>query len=614
MTATLALGLGLLLGAAGGALVVALALKRKASGNQGRFSEIRSPLGGDHHQALRLTGESLKGITEDFTDERAFQVICDYGQEISGSLFVAVALYNRGGDSYEIRAVSRTGADTVHNHLPLTPGGFRAIAPESGFARQLGSTDTHTFSSLADFFPALSDDALRAGERIHQVISFPVAINGAIHGAVVLFRDVPTAFPDMYEILAVQCALVLKFSSQIREINQKRALEEMLHHSQKLDAIGQLAGGIAHDFNNMLSGIAGYAHIIKRTFGADNRKLAEYIEMIITASARAADLVTKLLAFAREGKYQIIAVDVHQVIDEVIHLLERTIDKRITIIRTFKATVSTIAGDPAQVQNALLNLGVNARDAMPDGGELHFETATIRLAAGDQRLISFGIGEGEYLAVIVRDTGVGMDEKALARVFEPFFTTKEVGKGSGLGLASVYGSVKSHGGHIEVSSEPGKGASFCIYLPLLSKLSAESEAASLPIQSASGTGSILVVDDEQIVRDLYHTLLTEHGFRVKICRDGREALDWYRKHAGDIDLIILDMVMPHINGIDCFKAMREINPEAKALIATGFDFSKRTQTIMTRGVRGFLQKPFDEKALLGLVNEILDENAEKQPR
>jgi CheY-like chemotaxis protein len=295
----------------------------------------------------------------------------------------------------------------------------------------------------------------------------------------------------------------------------------------------------------------------------------------------------------------------------VIQLLDRTIDKRIQIVQQLKAEPPTVMGDPTQLQNALLNLALNARDAMPSGGRLTFMTTSVTVRHDDTRQVGFALKAGDYLVVVVQDTGVGMDRETLAHVYEPFFTTKDVGKGTGLGLSSVYGCVKNHGGLIHATSETEKGTTFTVYFPLLR---GAEPAAPKPVdtsyytksQSVAGNKAhILVVDDEPIVRELCQTILSDFGYGVTTCGDAREAVAFYRERFRDVALVIIDMIMPYMSGSECFAEMHRINPDVKAILATGYDVSERTQKLLTRGISGFLQKPFKEESLLKMIADVL---------
>lgn len=384
------------------------------------------------------------------------------------------------------------------------------------------------------------------------------------------------------------------------DITEKREAEERVRQMEKMNAVGQLAGGIAHDFNNQLAGILGYAEILEhRLEDAAHRQFATDI---ISATTRAADLTAQLLAFSRKGKHLSVSVDMHHLIDEVCSMLSRSIDKRIEIRQHFEATCPTVLGDPGQLQNMLLNLGLNARDAMAEGGALTFATSN--------HVYSEGIKEedlpaGSYLRIGVADSGTGMSPEIRRRIFEPFFTTKEVGQGTGLGLASVYGTIKSHEGSIRVYSEPGHGSEFTLHLPL----SQQTAVVEQPVSALErGQGRVLIVDDEPLLMNLGCDLLQELGYEVMACGDPAEALGIYQAEWQSIDLVLLDMIMPTMNGRELFLAMRAVNPQIKAVIASGFSIDGHAQEVLDEGALAFIAKPFRQAELSQTVARALRES------
>jgi PAS domain S-box-containing protein len=392
-------------------------------------------------------------------------------------------------------------------------------------------------------------------------------------------------------------------NSEDRSEGEKSQLEAQLQQAQKMEAIGQLAGGIAHDFNNMLGAIVGYADTLKLKFGDGNATLDKYVGRILDAAKIMADLTAKLLAFARKGKYEMAVINIHDTIQDVIKLIEHTFDRRIRIIQQLAASPSTVIGDPTQLENAILNLAVNARDAMPDGGDLTFATEVRDISRQEAAGYPYTVSPGPYLKLSVSDTGIGMDDSVKARIFEPFFTTKEKGKGTGLGLASVYGTIKSHNGHIEVETKPGAGTSFYTYLPLVDKPQQEK-----PIHSAGiyrGHGTVMLVDDEELVRDMAAEMLADMGYSVIACKDGEEAVEKYRANSRDINLVILDLIMPKGGGVVCLKNLQRINPMVKVVITSGYALDEEAKKIVDAGALAFLQKPFDTAALSRTVKKAL---------
>ncbi len=391
------------------------------------------------------------------------------------------------------------------------------------------------------------------------------------------------------------------FVSMIFDITEEKALQEQLAQSQKMDTVGQLAGGIAHDFNNMLSGIIGSAEVIGMIPDL-NDEVREYINVIINAAERASELTSKLLAFSRRGKIVSCVIDIHECINSVIMLLKRSIDKRIIIKESLLAERFKITGDPTLIQNALLNLAINAKDAMPDGGSITIATREAYL--DDEFLKKYPHADkGLYLEIDVSDTGSGISRENLPKIFDPFFTTKPVGKGTGLGLAAVYGTVKEHRGFIRVYSEENVGTVFRLYLPLDSERNYEKEKNESII--IPGKGRIMVVDDESVIRNTAYGMLSSMGYEVLLAQDGEEALKIYKSENGIIDLVILDMVMPKISGKETFERLKKIDKSVKVIFSSGFSPEAVAGDIRGMGAIGFIQKPYRIVELSKLIHEAI---------
>ena len=380
-----------------------------------------------------------------------------------------------------------------------------------------------------------------------------------------------------------------------------KSAEEQLRHSQKMEAFGQLAGGIAHDFNNIISVILGAAQLVEMDLKDNSVEMKHRIDMVIDASKRATELTQQLLSFSRKGKYTIVAVDVHDVIQSVIRLINHTFDKRIRVVERLIARSTTILADFAQMQNALLNLALNARDAMPEGGTLTFETATVEPEVTIHNTQHAEISPGSFLRLRVSDTGCGMDKKTKDRAFEPFFTTKGQEKGTGLGLASVYGTIKNISGNIEIDSTPGKGTQFTIFLPLVIK-QGEVKKIETPV-SGEKNDSILIIDDDDDVRAVLREMLEDLGYEVFSCKDGAEAVEYYKVNHGSLDIAIVDLSMPRMGGHECIKLFRQINPSARILVSTGYNMVSDTQSLIIKGIAGFIQKPFQREELTRAIAE-----------
>jgi signal transduction histidine kinase/ActR/RegA family two-component response regulator len=397
--------------------------------------------------------------------------------------------------------------------------------------------------------------------------------------------------------------LASKRTAQRGVEEEKLMLKEELLESRKLEAIGQLAGGVAHDFNNILGAISGYAELIRQRFGADNPKLEKYSSTILAAARRAAELTAQLLTFARKGSYRREHCDVHELLNRTIQLLHRSLDSRIKIRKDFRAADAGVKGDPTQLQTAFLNIAMNACDAMPDGGSLVFSTDNVVFDESYKQQFP-SIVCGAYVLAEIIDTGIGMDEHVKGRLFEPFFTTKDLGKGSGLHLASVHGTIKAHNGYCAVSSEPGRGSVFKIYIPA-DRVQPEQETDNAVVAADKQGASILVVDDEELMRSIYKEMLGSLGYSVEVCGSGHEAIEVYSKYQTSIDLVIIDMIMGEINGLECFRELKKTNPRLRAILASGYDLGDKQAEILSEGFTGVIKKPFEIQMLLKAVSDAL---------
>ena len=389
---------------------------------------------------------------------------------------------------------------------------------------------------------------------------------------------------------------VLRDVSERRRVEQERlALEERLREAEKLQAIGQLAGGVAHDFNNQLSAIMGFADLI-RVHGDADTDVRGYADNILLAARRSADLTRKLLAFARRSQHRNVAVDVHVIIGEVVAMLERTVDKHIRIATDLQAPAAVVLGDPSQLVSALLNLGLNARDAMPQGGSLIFATAVVADPTGERRL-----------EIRASDTGVGMDPETITHAFEPFFTRKEPGRGTGLGLSAVYGTVQSHGGSIDVQSAPGSGSTFRIRLPLHhgSPPEVAEPAGAVRAQTRRGA-TVLVVDDEELVGRAAGSALEGAGHKVQVFVSPVAALRSFRDRGRDFDVAVIDMVMPEMTGQELFTQLRALQPDLAVVLTSGHVPTQVVQQLLELGAKEFLGKPFSPSELVASVERCLD--------
>ena len=383
---------------------------------------------------------------------------------------------------------------------------------------------------------------------------------------------------------------------------EKKKLEIQVQQAQKMESIGTLAGGIAHDFNNILMGIQGNASLmaIKTEPGHPSH---EKIKNIETYVENGTELTRQLLGFARRGKYHAISTDINDVIEKSAKMFGRT-KKEIQIQTDLAAELWTVEVDRGQVEQALLNLYVNAWQAMPEGGRLSLKTENIVLGADFINNQPYKVEAGDYIKITVTDTGIGIDKETQTRIFEPFFTTKEMGRGTGLGLASVYGIIKNHEGYINVYSELGQGTSFTIYLPASVK-KVEPEVETVAPTVVTGNGTILLIDDEKMIIDVGQELLQELGFDVLTATSGPDAIDIYRQKSADIDLVIMDLIMPGMSGGETFDRLKEIDTQVKVLLSSGYSINGQAAKILERGCDGFIQKPFNINQLSEKIQGII---------
>jgi len=386
------------------------------------------------------------------------------------------------------------------------------------------------------------------------------------------------------------------------DITEKRNLQNKLLQAQKLESIGTLAGGIAHDFNNLLMGIQGYVSLLRLQLGPESPHIEKLrsIEKQVESGAR---LTRQLLGFARGGKYEVKMTNMNELIAQNAEMFQRT-KKELRIIKDFAPDILSVQVDRNQMDQVFLNLYINAWQAMPAGGDIFIKTENVVLS--DAEAAPRELDPGGYVKITVRDTGVGMDEKTSARVFDPFFTTKEMGRGTGLGLASVYGIVKNHGGHIEVTSRKGQGAAFHIYLPAVDGAAPSTTEQHEEETVKPGGETIMVIDDEETNTEIIQKLLETQGYRVITARSGTEAVAIYGERWREIDLVIIDMIMPVMDGGETFAHLARINPDIRAVLASGYSLDKKAKGILAQGVKAFIQKPFRMAELSRSIREVLN--------
>ena len=384
-----------------------------------------------------------------------------------------------------------------------------------------------------------------------------------------------------------------------RAEKEKKKLESQLKYAQRMKTLSTLAGGMAHNFNNLLMGIQGNASLVllETDSAHPSYKRLKNIEKQVQTGSK---LTGQLLGYAREGRYEVKPINVNQVAKETSDAFG-TSRKDIRVYQDFAKDLWGIEADQGQIEQVLFNLYVNASDAMPGGGDLFLKTMNVTYK--DMKNKPYEVEPGNYVLLTIRDTGLGMDKETMKRIFDPFFTTKGLAKGTGLGLASTYGIIKAHGGYIDVDSEKGHGTTFYIYLPASKKEETKEKEAATEV--LDGKETVLLVDDEDVIIDVCKEILKALGYKVLIASGGREALEIYEKNKEKIDIVILDMIMPVMGGGETYDRMKEISPDIKVLLSSGYSINGEATEILNRGCSGFIQKPFNMKELSRSIREIL---------
>jgi signal transduction histidine kinase/ActR/RegA family two-component response regulator len=380
--------------------------------------------------------------------------------------------------------------------------------------------------------------------------------------------------------------------------------DEQLRQAQKMEAIGTLAGGIAHEFNNLSQAIQGYTRYVMDEF-AENDRRRQDLEEVLHASYRAAALTRQLLGFSRRQVLELVDLDPNLLVRELVKMIRPLIGENIKVESDLGADVGFVHADEGHLQQLLMNLCVNARDAMPQGGQLTIRTESVTLSE-DYCSAHRDVEPGRYLMLTVADDGCGMPAEVRDHIFEPFFTTKGVGKGTGLGLAMVYGILQQHHGAIRVYSEPGMGTTFRIYLPAIGR-QAPDEAEPMRQRARGGTETILIAEDEPMVRQLTVRILQSAGYHTLVAANGEEAVRLFEEHIDEVDLAVLDVVMPRMGGRDAFQKIRVMRPEVQAIFCSGYDPDTAQVGFVADQRMRLIQKPFDPQLLLATVREVLDE-------
>jgi CheY-like chemotaxis protein len=424
---------------------------------------------------------------------------------------------------------------------------------------------------------------------IENVLSVPVKYNDKIIGEIIIFNS-ELSFSELnIDVIKKIANLYAIAINSIREEEHRHKMELEARQSEKFRVIGQLVGGIAHDFNNVLGGIMSAAQLLCLPIRNLDEGGLKYVNIITKSTTRAAELISKLLRFENRAVVSLSEIDINKVLDDSLLLLRRTISKKVSITETRGAENRIINGSFTDLENIVLNLSINSSHSIENNGNIEIITANIYLDKDYCDTSSFDISPGEYLQIVVKDDGHGISSDDIDKIFEPFYTTKSVGKGSGLGLAVTYGTIQAHSGEILVQSELGSGTTFTIHLPTI----LEDKKVDIIIEKNSGIlGTILFVDDEELNRIVGHDSLESLGFKVILACDGEEAVDVYKNNIGNIDLVIIDMIMPKMSGSEAFYKIKECNEKVKVIIISGSTWDEDELVLRNDGVVGFIQKPY----------------------
>ncbi len=443
-------------------------------------------------------------------------------------------------------------------------------------------------------FRGIVMDTFETGQRHHQVeASLTLYVQGKEQTIQFLVSTT--------KVMVADKAMVLL---SLQDISEYKKIETQLHHAQKMESIGTLAGGIAHDFNNILTTIFGYGDIALMNMAVDNPQ-RQNVEHMLQAAQRAASLAKDLLLFSRKQISNKNCVDLNEIVCAVKKFLLRVIGEDIACTISLDEGKLPVFADAHQLEQVLMNFATNARDAMPNGGT--FLIVTERVQLDEEFIAAHGFGiSGMYAVLTVTDTGIVMDDETLRQIFDPFFTTKEVGKGTGLGMSVAYGIIKQHDGHITVFSEPGLGTTFKVYLPITLSKTKETEAALKPEKPAKGTETILLAEDDEVVRNMAFSLLSAFGYEVIIAVDGEDAVQKFRENRDRIKLLLFDMIMPNKNGKDAFDEIREIEPDMKIIFSSGYVTDSIHQKFMGCDNVMLISKPYLPTNLLAMVRKLLN--------
>ena len=489
--------------------------------------------------------------------------------------------------------------NAIEGIFQITPEG-RIISANPAFARMLGyETPTDLVTSIVDL-----REQVFATEKKQREFARLMATQGEVRDfeAQVKRKDGSVEWVSINARSAGSEGCPRYYEGTIESVGERKKLEAQLRHAQKMESIGTLAGGVAHDFNNVLTAIMGYCSLMRMKAG-DNHPFLGYVNQIMEAANRASTLTQSLLAFSRKQAMEAKAIDINETINGVGKLLRRIIGEDVELKTSLSEERLVVMAGEGQIGQLLMNLASNARDAMPEGGTLSLKTERVHLSPGS--LTGYKGKEGAYAALEVADTGTGMDERTKDQVFDPFFTTKEVGKGTGLGLSIVYGIVNQNRGYLDVSSTPGKGTKFTVYFPLTeaaSDLEAMHERSELP----GGSEMILVAEDNTQVREIVTATLSDFGYTVIEAFDGEDAVEKFNEHRAEIDLLLLDVIMPRKNGKETYKEIKKARPDIRAIFMSGYTGDILSRKGISREGIPMISKPIVVEKLLREIREVLD--------
>jgi PAS domain S-box-containing protein len=526
-----------------------------------------------------------------FVDEEEVGLLEELAEDLSFALDALDARENLRESEERYRSLFATSLDAV---LLTAPGG-EILAANAAACRMLGRSEEELMRAGRDAVVDRSDPRLPAALE-------KCARTGNFHGELTCLRK------DLTKFTAELCSAVFtnrhgqpRTSMVIHDITERRQLEAQFRQAQKMEAVGRLAGGVAHDFNNLLTVIQGYGELMQASVVGDPEK-RESVGEIVKAAERASALTRQLLAFSRQQVLELCVLDVGAVVVDTEKMLKRLIGEDVEVVVVKPQALGRVKADPGQIEQVVLNLAVNARDAMPGGGRLTLELADADLDAPLAAALD-SIPPGRYVVLSITDTGTGMDAETLGHIFEPFFTTKEKGKGTGLGLATVYGIVRQTGGYIAVETAPGAGTTFRIYLPRCAEPMTSGIRPS--VLSRDGTETVLLVEDEPAVRVLVQAILKRHGYSLLVAENGTAALDVVARDPRLIHVLLTDLVMPGMNGRELASRVTALRPSIKVVFMSGYRADVLTGSDIEAG-QVFISKPFNERALAAKLREALD--------